>query len=172
MKKTLVIGIGNILMTDDGLGIRAVEDMASRYVLPEEVELLDGGVAGLNLLPMMEGFEKIIVIDALIIDGARPGSIKTKVWRPDLKTSPTRGSAHGIGLCELLNMARLTGQKFNAIIVGMVPEKLCPGLELSETVERKLSALTKKVISKLTQEGYCVKERSANARKAHGSGRG
>lgn len=168
MKNLLILGIGNILMSDDGLGVRAIEYISSRYVLPRPVKLLDGGVAGLSLLPIITRFKSLIIADALMTRGKKPGSIKIIRWNGRLKQSPVRSSTHGIGVVELLGMAKLSGADLSTVIIGMVPQTIRPGLDLSAAVERKLPALARKIISEIESQGFAIKERGVYAREAHG----
>ncbi len=76
VKKVLILGVGNILLRDEGLGVRVVEKIISEHLLPDDddVEALDGGTLGLTLLPYMECREAVFIVDA-IDSGARPGNI-------------------------------------------------------------------------------------------------
>jgi len=72
--KVLVMGVGSILMTDEGIGIRAVEELLKRYRFPENVEVLDGGTSGIELLSYISGRDYLIIIDA-IKSGNPPGTV-------------------------------------------------------------------------------------------------
>ncbi len=71
-----IIGLGNILMTDEGVGVHAVNEFERRYTVPEHVEIIDGGAAGLDLIPFIEGREKVLMVDAVNFD-QEPGYIDT-----------------------------------------------------------------------------------------------
>jgi hydrogenase maturation protease len=73
MARTLVLGLGNILMRDEGVGVRVVERLLEDCEFPPEVEVLDGGTLGLGLLPWVEEADRLLVIDAVDM-GLEPGS--------------------------------------------------------------------------------------------------
>ena len=141
MTKTLVLGIGNLLLTDDGVGIRAIQLLEERYALPEEVQVVDGGTCGLDLLQFLEGVDHLVIIDAARL-GKTPGSIAR--MEDDqvpaylaLKTSP-----HEIGLPELLFTARLTDiYPPKVVVLGMQPESIETSLGLTPAVAAHLEEL-------------------------------
>src|SRR5512135_2249030 len=63
-----ILGLGNILMTDEGVGVHTVQEFEKRYEVPEYVEIIDGGAAGLDLIPFIEGREKVLMVDAVNFD--------------------------------------------------------------------------------------------------------
>ena len=96
----LILGVGNILLGDEGIGIRVVEELENRYAFPEEVMVLDGGTAGIELLRYIEGRDLLILIDAMRA-GLAPGTV-FKVEGEDVpKRFMTRISPHQIGLSDL-----------------------------------------------------------------------
>ena len=141
MTKILVLGIGNLLLTDDGVGIRAIQLLEERYALPEEVQVVDGGTCGLDLLQFLEGVDHLVIIDAARL-GKTPGSIAR--MEDDqvpaylaLKTSP-----HEIGLPELLFTARLTDiYPPKVVVLGMQPESIETSLGLTPAVAAHLEEL-------------------------------
>ena len=130
---TLVLGIGNVLRKDDGVGIRVVELLRERD-LPDHVLLLDGGTAGLDLLPYLEGVGRIIIVDAHLSDAA-PGTI-TVLSGNDVKEHDVLMSGHFGKLTDLLDLAAELWKRPEAIIVGITP-KDCESYEegLSPEVE-------------------------------------
>ena len=129
----LVLGIGNILMTDEGVGVRVVEAM-NGMDLPPGVELFDGATAGLDLLDVLAEREKVVVIDAMDCD-AEPGSV-FRLTPDDLV--PAEGaemSAHDIGLMETLVLAGQIGiAPKQVVIFGIKPERVEAGLTLSASI--------------------------------------
>lgn len=75
MEKTLILGVGNLLMSDDGVGVHVVQRLAASRVLPDEVQAVDGGTCGLDLLQYFEGVDHLIVVDAANLNRP-PGSIQ------------------------------------------------------------------------------------------------
>lgn len=149
----LVLGLGNTIMTDDGFGVRAVEALSSRYRFPRAVRLLDGGTLGLDLLPHLEGVERLLIIDALEMHGA-PGT----VFRLDGEEVPRafagKLSVHQMGVQDLLAVSELMGHLPPELVVwGVQPESIEMGTELTATVEAALAPVIDGVIGELRKWG-------------------
>ncbi len=122
-KKVLILGIGNILHKDDGLGVSIVNEItASIKDLPKYVEVADGGTLGYDLLPLMSGREKIIIVDALKV-GDKPGSIY-RFPAKHLTDTNNKFSLHEMGVKKIIDMLSLTGEKPEIEIIGVVPEDI------------------------------------------------
>ncbi len=121
MKKVLILGIGNILHRDDGIGVYIANRIRETAKdLPEHVEVADGGTAGFDLIPLMQGRDKIVIIDALKADDA-PGSIYR--FSPEhIRGGQTVMSLHETGISEVLRMLWLLGESPMVEMVGIVPE--------------------------------------------------
>ena len=105
--KTLILGIGNILMGDEGIGVHVINSL-EKTALPADVECLDGGVGSFLLLEPMQSADKVILIDATI-DGQKPGSVRR--LQPKFSTDyPITLTAHDIGLKDLLDAFYLMGR--------------------------------------------------------------
>ncbi len=159
LKHCLVLGVGNVLMGDDGLGSRAVRAFEARYELPPGVEVIDGGTGGLALLELLQGFESVIVIDA-ILSGAEPGTIE-RYGGEELKGAkhPPRASAHQVGLYELIETARFSGHAPSVTLIGVVPEKVLAGSGLSKTLQKTIGPVTEKIVDELRLLGIECKAR-------------
>lgn len=157
-KKALVLGIGNVLMGDDGVGVRSVEAFERLYSTGSEIECLDGGTAGSKLVDVLSGFTHVVIVDA-IKDGQRPGAIRCMKASDILKGNTTLTTAHGVGVREFLAIAAFEGSAPETSVIGVVPEKVCPGLDLSDTIERLLPEVAKMIASELTAAGFIVKKR-------------
>ena len=150
---TLVLGIGNVLLTDEGVGVRSLNELERRYTFSDDVELLDGGTSGIELLRHIEGRDNLIIIDAMTYDQP-PGS----VYRVESEDVPsvfrTRISPHQLGLSDLLAAALLTDcMPPGLVLFGVEPESVDIGLELTETVEKSLPKLIKVVVAELCKMG-------------------
>jgi len=123
MRKVLILGIGNLLRSDDGLGvhiIRYIEEAGA--VLPDGIELLDGGTAGFDLMGLIENYDKIVIVDALKANDA-PGSIYR--FTPDHAVETrSRFSLHEVGIMEVIRLLRLMNHKPEIEFVGIVPENI------------------------------------------------
>ena len=75
MKKTLILGVGNYLMSDDGLSVHVLERLQAENFIPDDIQMIDGGTCGLDLLQYLEGVSNLIIIDAIKTRDGTPGSI-------------------------------------------------------------------------------------------------
>jgi hydrogenase maturation protease len=146
-KKVIIIGIGNLILQDEGVGVhavRALEDMD----LPPGVEVIDGGTATMELLPVFQEAERIIVIDALR-GGEKPGTIY-RLTPDDLMGETERPlSLHQVGLLEVLGMARQIGGEPEVVIIGVEPKEISWGMELTPEVEARLPRVIDAVFEEL-----------------------
>lgn len=153
MKEILVLGIGNVLLSDEGVGVRAVNELERRYRFSEEVELLDGGTAGVELLNYLQDRDCLIIIDA-IASGQSPGTVVRVEGEDVPATFQTSISPHQLGLSDMLASAMLTDSLPNKMILfGIEPESLEPGLALTETVETSLNKLLAYIVNELELMG-------------------
>lgn len=134
---TLVIGIGNSLLTDDGAGVHVIEQLRDAG-LPDHVELLDGGTLGFALLEIVEAAERLIVVDAAQLD-AEPGTVE--VFRDRemdvYLTSCKRSSVHEVNLLDIMSAARFRGlMPGHYALVGIQPASMDWGSEPTEAVAR------------------------------------
>lgn len=143
----LVLGVGNLLQCDDGVGCHAITELQKRK-WPADVELFDGATLGLDLITIMRGRKTVIVIDA-VDGGDEPGTIYR--FTPDDIPPDFTGydSLHQIGLIETLHMAALEGSApERAVIIGIQPGVIDWNLELTEPVRNAVS----RVIPMVAQE--------------------
>lgn len=137
MPKIIVLGIGNEILTDEGIGIHAVRAL-EKESLPENVELMAGGTAGIEMLPVIESAARLIVVDA-IDAGAEPGAI-FRFAPEEVNVIPAEYhlSAHQIGLTEMLYLAGEMNKLPETVIFGVQPQKNDWGLELTAEVAGKI----------------------------------
>jgi hydrogenase maturation protease len=146
-KKIVVLGIGNLILRDEGVGVHAVRELEGRK-LPAHVEVIDGGTSLMELLPIIQEAERIIVIDALK-GGGEPGTIY-RVFPDDLMAEAERPlSLHQVGLLEILGMARQLGGDPQVVIIGVEPNEISWGMELTPEVEAKLPKVIETVLGEL-----------------------
>lgn len=148
-EKTIVLGVGNILLQDEGIGVYVVQEM-EKLKLPDHVTLVDGGTASMELLPMIEKADRLIVVDA-IEAGSEPGAIfkfTPKDIRP--KVGKDRVSLHEIGLLESLDMIKQSGGKCpETVIFGIQPKTMEWGMGLSPEVEKKIPQIMELVLKEI-----------------------
>ena len=150
---TLVLGIGNLLMTDDGVGVRLVQQLAADYRFPDGVTLLDGGTLGLDLLPQLEGVERLLVVDA-VETGEAAGTVVRLSGEEIPLALATKVSPHQMGLKDLLTVADLQGHAPPEMVLwGVQPESVEMELELSAPVAAALPDLQERVLQELAGWG-------------------
>jgi len=162
MARVFILGIGNALLTDEGVGVRAVNELERRFVFPPEVEILDGGTAGIELLRHILGHEYLIIIDAMLFSKP-PGTI-TRLQGEEVPAAfRTRISPHQLGLSDLLAAGRLTGDlPENLILFGVEPKSVDMGLELSPEVERSMETLVAAVVGEVEALGHTLQPVNGN----------
>ncbi|MCI0521817.1 MAG: HyaD/HybD family hydrogenase maturation endopeptidase [Chloroflexi bacterium] len=154
--KTLVLGVGNRLMSDEGVGVLVVEQLARRYRLPEEVQILDGGVLGLDLVYYLEGVDNLLLIDAVQAD-LEPGGLLRLEGDDAPAFLGMKISPHEIGVPDMLFAARLMGcYPQNVVLLGVQPEVVEIGLDLSPAVAVQVETLVAQALEQLKTWGYAV----------------
>lgn len=148
MMPILILGIGNILLRDEGVGVHVVEAMRD-VPLPGDTELVDGGTAGAELINLLADRRKVIVIDAVDAD-CTPGS----VFRLSVKDlEPSAGgmvSLHQLGLLQSLWMAdRLSCSPKEVVVFGVQPGDLSPGLTLTDEVRNAVPRAVEAILDEL-----------------------
>lgn len=150
MATRLVLGIGNLLMGDEGVGVRAIEFL-QQDVWPEGVCLLDGGTGGFHLLDYLSSDEPLVMIDATM-DGQPAGTVTT--LRPKYASDfPRALTAHDIGLRDLVEAAQLTGALPDIDLITVSIDEITPmHLTLSAPVQASLPAVREAVIAALARQ--------------------
>lgn len=133
-KPILVLGIGNILLRDEGIGVRVIEKMQA-ISLPEDVEVVDGGTSGADLLDVLADRHKVIVVDAVDAD-CRPGTVLRFGIDQLMQKDHPAISMHELGIAETIMMTKQLGcAPQEVIFFGIQPEKIDCGLELSKNLQ-------------------------------------
>jgi len=150
----LVLGIGNLLLKDEGVGVHVVSAIeaqvaAGDFVLPEGVEVCDGGTLGMDLLDLIEDRRKVIVIDAVETDAA-PATVLRFTAEDLARRQAADLSLHQVGLFEALAMARQLGCAPDEVVIfGIVPKDMSPGLELSAEVAAVVPEVIRMVLAEI-----------------------
>ena len=152
--RTVVLGLGNPLMGDDGAGLAALERLLERWTVPDDVLLVDGGTWGMNLLPIIETAGRVLMLDAITF-GGKPGELVTLDRHALPKAFALKFSPHQLDMREVLAAAELRGTLPNdTVAVGVQPGRVEMGVELSEEVQRALDALVDLAAETLTSWGH------------------
>jgi len=148
-----VFGIGNILLSDDGVGVHAINTLREAYMFPDSIELIDGGTKGLDLLPLFENRDKILIIDAANFR-KEPGTIDMVEGDNIPAFLSTKLSVHQIGLPDTLFAAKLMEiTPSEMCLVGIQPKSMETGTELSEEVRSQFGPFVKAILQKLKEWG-------------------
>jgi hydrogenase maturation protease len=158
-RHVVVLGLGNLLRRDEGLGIRALERLQERYRLPPEVQVIDGGTLGLELLSYIEGASHVLVLDAALTDS--PAGTFIRLADSEMPAFfGIRTSPHEFALADLLAVMKLRGTEPGSLVVlGMQPETIELGWDLSQAVTDKLDAFVDMAVVELQQWQFAVTRR-------------
>jgi len=148
-RKILIAGIGNLLFTDEGIGVHIIRELSKRD-LPEEIELAEIGTATFELVRFMEGKDKIVIVDAIISDQS-PGTIY-KLTPDDLQSGKGKllTSLHQFGVVEALESGAQMGNKPEVIIFGIVPKDYqSPNTELSPELRGSIQKIVEAILKEI-----------------------
>jgi hydrogenase maturation protease len=145
MAKLTVLGIGNLLMQDDGVGVRLLEAVRQARTWPKEVEFIDGGVGGLNLMGVIESAERLVVFDAADMHPLRqipPGQYHIVTAEQLSDDSANRISLHDMSFIETLRLCRqFSTAPADVTILAIQPGQVDHGRGLSAALEREFDRL-------------------------------
>jgi hydrogenase maturation protease len=150
----LVLGLGNVLLADDGVGAAAIALLRERYEPAPGARVLDGGTLGLSLLPYVDEAELVILVDAIRAD--RPAGSFVRLDGEEVAPAvATRLSPHQIGVSDLLDGARwLDRYPAGLVLLGIVPEAIDLAVGLSPAVLRALPELVERIVEEAARLGF------------------
>ena len=157
--RVLVLGVGNILLSDEGFGVAAVKRLERDYTWPDNVRLLDGGTLGLFLMPEIMDADFLVVLDVVLGPGA-PGTIYLLEGEDLRKSLSFRDSTHQTDLVDTLISCELAGARPDAVIIGIQPgdwRTLSPAL--TPELEARLPGFCAKVVAELARRGITATPR-------------
>lgn len=158
---TLILGIGNLLLSDEAVGVRIVERLERDFRFPEGVELMDGGTAGMELMEYMASRDHLIVADAVLSDSA-PGSVITLCDDEVPAFFSRKISPHQLGLCDVLSALHLTDEFPQRLtLVGVVPESLEPHIGLTSAIEAAIPVAMDRIVQLLRNDGCQIEHKGA-----------
>lgn len=158
-KQITILGVGNYLFTDEGVGIRVIEKLEKEYQFPEHVVPVDGGVLGVHLMGVISAADHLIVVDAIRNKHA-PGTLYRLAGEQIPARILAKNSLHQVDLLEALTLVKAIDRSPETVIVGVEPEDIeTMGLTLTTTVEAKMEDLTKMVLVELDRLGVSYTKR-------------
>lgn len=139
--RIVVMGIGNMLMADDGIGLAALAHLQDEWFVPPNVELVDGGTWGMNLLPVIESTDRLLILDA-IDTGAAPGTLLTLRDHDVPRQLTTKLSPHQVDLREVLALASFRGTLPRDLVAhGIQPHQIEMSTSLSPIAQASLGEM-------------------------------
>jgi len=160
MKPVVVIGLGNPLMGDDGAGCAVAERLAGDQRLSENVEVICGGSDLLRYARHIEGRNRVVVIDAMLDDGA-PGRV-LRLEDADSDLDDRQEHAHGLSAVQAIRLLALTSP-VRWTLLGISISTVAPGTQLSPALDARMPAIVDRVIEELTPHGGSVTRASRPA---------
>jgi hydrogenase maturation protease len=150
--KTLILGLGNPILTDDGIGIHVVREVASRS-LPKDITCTEASLGGLRLLEILAGYERVILVDAIQTPNGKPGDIH-RLRADDLRASLHAGSTHDLSLPGALRLGRSMGMALpddeNILILAVeVVDVLTFGEECTPEVAEAIPRIARAVLTEV-----------------------
>ena len=153
----VVLGLGNTLHTDDGIGPQTIERLRSDPRVPEDVALIEGGTLGLELLTYIWDCSCLLVLDAVDV-GQSPGTL-VRMSSQELQTLPGKGSVHQLGVADLLVALRILANRTpEVVLLGVQPASTEWGTELSPAVAAVLPALADAAIAEVCHRPHTQAE--------------
>lgn len=154
----VILGIGNVLQKDDGIGVYASTYLKENYTFSKEVEVVNGGVEGINLFSIFEGNDTILILDSIELNDA-PGSIYLIPSHELSGHGLNSGGAHEIGVIQCLDMLELQGKPLpTSTILGIVPHHVTFDMALSQTLTDAFDGYINVALNFLKKEGIEAKK--------------
>jgi hydrogenase maturation protease len=146
-----VLGVGNVLLGDEGVGVHAVRRLIDRG-LPPGIEAFDGGTEGFGLLDVVSSCARLVVVDC-VRGGEGPGTVyRFEPGEIDMVSDRYATSIHQVGILEILHLAALVGQRPRTTIVGVEPASLEIGIGPSAAVAARLEAVCDLALAEITAD--------------------
>lgn len=158
--RVVVLGIGNTLLSDEGVGVHVIEALEKAFLLPPDVEVIDGGTCAMEMLEQLENLDLLVVVDC-VRSGSPPAThvvIKGNAVPVFFKT---KLSPHQIGLSDVLASLEFTGKAPKAtVIVGIEPASMALGMEPTPAVAARIPELVALTVAELREHGLVVEARA------------
>lgn len=151
--RIVVLGVGNTLLSDEGVGVHAVTRLVELYDLPETVEVIDGGTSGMDCLDQVSGADHLLIADCMR-SKQEPGTITRLTGEQIPAFFKTRISPHQVGLSDMLAALNFHDMMpKNIVLYGVEPESMALGMEPTATVAAQLPELVEKLAAELAGMG-------------------
>lgn len=154
-----LLGVGNILLTDEGLGVHVINELRDAYTFTPEINIIDGGTMGMELLTYMRGMKKLLLVDA-INGGEEPGTVYEFPHRELEQYFTDHISVHEVGMQDILRIRHMQEDPLeDAMVIGVEPETLEIGFEPSPTVAKVLPDVKERILKILASWGVSCQKK-------------
>ena len=161
-RRITVLGVGNILFADEGVGVRVVERLQERYEFPDNVLILDGGVLGLGLLGFMVDSDDLVVVDTVKY-GNPPGTLYRLEGDEVPKRFLDKTSIHEVDFLEALTACEALDKVPKTVIIGVEPQDIeSLSIELTPTIAKQVDPIIAMVLKELSRLGVAFREKGEN----------
>jgi len=153
MDKNIIIGIGNLLFFDDGIGVIATKYLSKNFSFNPEVEILDGGTLGFNIINYLIEYDNVFIIDTISTD-AEAGEIYKIPYKELLGSNGYKNTAHEVELIQMLELCEIQEKKANITVFGIVAENI-DNIEigLSRTLKNSFHKLIETIVLSIEEKG-------------------
>jgi len=160
-KRVVVLGVGNILLSDEGMGVHAVNALEQRYDLPPDVEVIDGGTSAMDCLDQIAECHLLVIADCMR-SGAAPGVLK-RIAGDDLQAFfRTKISPHQVGVCDVLATLAVHGlTPARVVLIGIEPKSLALGLEPTPELAARLPSMVEALAAEINGFGLTLQSRES-----------
>jgi len=150
MRKVLILGVGNELLSDEGVGVHTVKELYKKK-FPPEVEVMDGGTDGFSLINVIVEADRLILIDC-VKGGSKPGTI----YKFNIEDAPScsdkfKTSVHQISILEVIHLSELVGKTPETTVFGVEPKSISTSMELSPEVKEKIPRVIELVLEEVDE---------------------
>ena len=154
-----ILGVGNVILRDEGFGVRVAEYLDAHYDFPESVQVVDGGTLGIELTQFVTGTRRLLVIDS--INGhAAPGTVFRFEDDAVMEHFQDKISAHEVGIQDVLALLAVTGKKIpEVVVIGAQPYDVEAGVELSEKMRALVPEMARRALAELAAWGIAPAEK-------------
>ena len=155
-KKIAVVGIGNILMGDEGIGV-VVVNLLEKKKYTEEIDFIDAGTSFFYVAPSLKNYDKVVIIDT-VCEGKAPGTVY-RFEMNDIEKTENNGmlSLHDLGVMQSIKLEKLVGGfPEDVVFFGIEPKSIALSMELSDEIQEKVEEIIDKIINELREEGIGV----------------
>lgn len=156
MKSVVVVGIGNILFKDEGVGVYAGRYLEENYRFEPPIDIIDGGTLGFKLMTYYQSYDKVLILDTVSIEDA-PGSVYHLPADALMGLGSYRQTAHEVEVVEMLEICSLLDKMADVSVVGIIPEDIeSVEIDLTQTLHSRFGAMIETTLSELKNAGISV----------------